>query len=85
MGENVLIIACYTLSVKAVRGIQVIRHVIGSLKVVFSLSQNETYLEVVWLSEPLITRVTALCLNMKQCPILRQHFYCCRLYCFIFR
>jgi len=51
-----------TLSVKAARGIQAVRDVIGSLKAIFAqVSQNATLLETVWLAEPLIKQVPACC------------------------
>ncbi|MCY3740688.1 MAG: hypothetical protein OXH00_06700 [Candidatus Poribacteria bacterium] len=53
IGENVLIGSGITLSVKAARGIQAVRDVIGVLKVIFRrVSQNATSLEAIWLSEP---------------------------------
>lgn len=48
IGETFLSLLHYTLSVKMVRGIQVVRRVIGSLKIVFRrVSQNGTSLEAV--------------------------------------
>ena len=86
IGENVLIIALLYLVRQGCTRDLGLRVVIRLLKVVFRrASQNETSLGGGSVTKPLITWVPACCLNMRHYPILRQHFYGSRLYCFNFR